>query len=136
MALIPAAPQDRAETLPYVGLILAALLLLVGVYHLTTGYFVLDPARARVINARVEVPFDDLRVPSITTETDLATGGEFGELVREVRGEVLRSGRYVFFRQGALRRSRLETIANALNDAIREYDEREAIRAWLERERN
>ena len=134
MALVPASAQDRSAVLPYIVVVYLALLLVIGVYHYTTGYFVLDPARARVVNDGREIPFEDLRVPRITTETSLGVGGEFGELVQEEQGAVLKSGTHVFFHQGLFRRRVLEKVANALNDAIREHDEREAIRRWLERE--
>ncbi|MCR9165154.1 MAG: hypothetical protein ACE37F_37040 [Nannocystaceae bacterium] len=106
--------------------------MLLGLSHFTTGYFVLDPARALVSNDGFEIPLEELRVPRITSETTLETAGEFGELVQEVRGEVIKCGTHVFFRQASFRRRDLEKIASALNDAIREYDERDAVRRWLE----
>ena len=124
--------SPQVERRPPASVALAGLLLVLSVAHLTTGDFILDPARALVFSDGLEVPFSDLRVPRITTKTYLSPAGESADPLQEVLGNVIESGGRVFFHTGGLSAGRLAKIANALNDAIREYDERFAVRQWLE----
>ena len=133
-ASLPASNQARWDVLPFGVVVFVAFLLILAVAHFTTGFFVLDPARRRVVNDKLEIPFSDLRAPRIVEETFIVTSGESGDLLSEERGKVIKSGGHVFFHTGWLSTARLEKIANALNEAIREHDERLAVRQLLEQQ--
>lgn len=125
----PADVHENAAFLP-VAVLFGCLVVIVVVSHFTTAHFVLDPLHARVVSDEQEIPFSELGVPRIIGTRHLVSGSEY---LHEVKKNVLESGKHSFFNDGALSHRRLSTIANALNDAIREHDERLAVRQWLER---
>ena len=105
--------------------------------HFYLGYFVIDPKGVEVRVGKHKIPFSDLRLVRVTVGTHRERGGEFAEYERESRGFVLECGRWTFFKAAMKSRRQIEEIANTLNEAVREYDEREATRGWLEqRDRN
>ncbi len=113
--------------------IFAVFLFIPVVIHLTTGHFAIEPKSACIAYKRRRIPFSELGVPCVLSTTHIEVSGEFGELLRVSPVKALQAGPYEFFRGDWLSKRKLEKIANALNDAIREYDEREAVRTWLDR---
>lgn len=95
------------------------------------GYFVISPRGAEIRISRNPIPFSELKLPRIVVETHTERHGEFLEHESKEEGFALKCGHHLFFRGAQKSRKQIERIASALNEALREYDEREATREWL-----
>ncbi len=132
LALFPLPSAERWSFAPTIAVVVAIAVASLVFVHLYTGYFVIDPDKAQVRIGKHAIPFSDLKLPRVTVGTHMERAGEFAEYERESRGFVIECGRWTFFQAAQKSRKQIERVANALNEALREYDEREATREWLE----
>lgn len=131
LAALPEPASERWSVAPTFGAIFAIVIASLVFIHFYVGHFVVSPKDAEIRISRNPIPFSELKLPRIVVETHTERHGEFLEHESKEEGFALKCGHHLFFRGAQKSRKQLERIASALNEALREYDEREATREWL-----